>query len=186
MVAQRVLSERGLAGGLLLLGFLFTFVGIMMWTGRNLWKWRAAEAAAYLTWERGFVIAGIVAALLGFTLLERMLSGAGDLAAARLGLVMLLVGAALGIAAEGKEISTGAWTYAWVVVYVVLTFLGQAAFGLSLLQTGLLAGWIGWFAIVWNLGWLVALPIVSPADIYYPVLHIVAPLVLGIALIASK
>ena len=73
--------------------------------------------------------------------------------------------------------------YALIVIYVVLAFLAQAVLGGSLLQSGLLAAWIGWLAILWNIAWLVALPVTSPRDIYFPVLHHVMPLVIGIALL---
>jgi hypothetical protein len=76
--------------------------------------------------------------------------------------------------------------YGSIVMYVLLAFLAQAAFGVSLLRTGLLPGWVGWATIVWNLAWLVVLPIVSPRDIYYPVLHHVAPLLIGIALLVRR
>jgi hypothetical protein len=69
------------------------------------------------------------------------------------------------------------------VVFIVLAFVGQAVFGAALLRTGLLPGWVGWATILWNLGWLVILPIARPADMYYPWLHYVAPLLIGIALL---
>ena len=75
------------------------------------------------------------------------------------------------------------WLPSQVVLYVVVAFLAQAAIGAALIQSELLAGWVGWFTIIWNLAWLAALPIVSPSDIYYPVLHHVAPLIIGIALL---
>jgi hypothetical protein len=37
--------------------------------------------------------------------------------------------------------------------------------------------------VAWNLGWLVALPILSPGDLYFPVLHHPVPLLVGIALL---
>jgi hypothetical protein len=40
-----------------------------------------------------------------------------------------------------------------------------------------------WAAVAWNLGWLVALPILSPGDLYFPVLHHPVPLLVGIALL---
>jgi hypothetical protein len=72
------------------------------------------------------------------------------------------------------------------VLYVVLAFLAQAALGTSLLQTRLVAGWVGWATIIWNLGWLLVMFIVRPRDIYYPVLHHVAPLIIGIAFLTQR
>jgi hypothetical protein len=183
-MAQQVLSERSMAGGLLILGSLFMVAGVLLWTGRNLWAWPAAEAANYLRWERGFIIAAIVGTLLGLVLLEGLLVAAGDSVWARLGLVTYLVGAVLGIAAEAYEIKWASF-YALIVVYVVLAFLGQAAFGASLLRTGLLPGWIGWATMVWNLAWPAVLLVTTPADIYYPILHHFMPLLIGIALLSK-
>jgi hypothetical protein len=66
---------------------------------------------------------------------------------------------------------------------VTLAFLAQAAFGVLLARTRFLPAWVGWAAVAWNLGWLVALPILSPGDVYFPVLHHPAPLLVGIALL---
>jgi hypothetical protein len=62
-----------------------------------------------------------------------------------------------------------------IIVYVVVAFLAQAALGGALLQSGALATRIGWATILWNLAWLVALPIITPRDIYFPILHHAAP-----------
>ena len=66
-----------------------------------------------------------------------------------------------------------------------LLFLAQAAFGAALLRTGLLPGWVGWATIIWNLGWLVVLPLVRPQDMYYPWLHYAAPILIGIVLLSA-
>jgi hypothetical protein len=36
---------------------------------------------------------------------------------------------------------------------------------------------------VWNVAWLFILPIVVPRDIYFPALHHVAPVIMGVALL---
>lgn len=43
----------------------------------------------------------------------------------------------------------------------------------------------GWLTAAWNAGWLVALAVGSPTDIYYPALHLVMPIPIGIALLRS-
>jgi hypothetical protein len=73
--------------------------------------------------------------------------------------------------------------YPLIVVHVVLAFLGQAAIGGALWQSKLLAPWIGWATILWNLAWLVALPIITPHDIYFPILHGLMPLLIGAPLL---
>jgi hypothetical protein len=175
--------ERKIAAILLILCFLVFFVGGMLFTGRAIWKWPVAQTPTYLLWERGFVIAAVLLTALGLALLENLLRDAGDSFIARLGLVTYLIGAIVVVVAETTLISTGQSAYAQIVFYVVVAFLAQAAFGLSLLQTGLVAGWVGWVTIIWNLGWLVVMPIATPHNIYFPALHHIAPLLIGIALL---
>jgi hypothetical protein len=44
---------------------------------------------------------------------------------------------------------------------------------------------VGWATVIWSLAWLIILPIARPKDMYYPWLHYVAPLIIGIALLAK-
>lgn len=186
MAEQSLLSERQITASLLILCFVVFAVGGILYTGRAIWKWPVGETAGYLRWERGFVIAAVLVTVLGLVLLEGMLHDAGDSVVARLALVTYGFGAVVVVVAETTYLTTRAWVYPQIVVYIVLAFLAQAAFGLSLLRTGLVAGWVGWATIIWNLGWLVVLPIVTPRDIYFPVLHHVAPLLIGIALLVRR
>jgi hypothetical protein len=186
MVGKDLFSEQVVAGSLLILsGVIFT-VGGILYTGRAIWKWPAGESLGYLRWERGFVMAAVLVAVLGLVLLERILEAAGDTLLAPLGMTTFLIGAVIVIVAETFHLSGQEWVYAPIVVYVVLAFLAQAVFGVALLRTGLLPGWVGWATVIWNLAWLVALPIISPHDIYYPVLHHAAPLMIGIALLVRR
>ena len=68
-------------------------------------------------------------------------------------------------------------------IYVVMAFLAEAAIGGAVIQAGLLAAWIGWATILWNIAWLVALSLISRRDMYFPALHYLMPLVIGIALL---
>ena len=70
-----------------------------------------------------------------------------------------------------------------IVIYVVMAFLAQAAIGGAVIQSGLLAAWIGWATILWNIAWLVVLSLISRRDMYFPILHYLMPLVMGIALL---
>jgi hypothetical protein len=178
----KIFLRTGAAGWLLVAsGQIFSSPAF--YTGRAIWKWPIGQTRRYLLWERGFVMAALAVAVLGLTLLERLLEAVGDGILAPLGLVILLVGAGVVIFAETFFISRQEWVYAPVVAFVVLAFLAQAVFGAALLRTGLLPGWVGWATILWNLGWLVVLPIARPKDMYYPWLHYVAPLLIGIALL---
>ncbi len=185
MGAPGYLSESRIAALLLIACFPIFAVGGILFTGRAFLKWPAGQTIEYLRWERGFVILAVVVTALGLVLLEDLLGAAGDPIVARLALVTYLVGAVVVVVAETSFLNDRDWIYTQIVLYVVLAFLAQAAFGFSLLRTGLVASWVGWATIAWNLFWLIVLPLASPRDIYYPVLHHTAPLVIGIALLVK-
>lgn len=184
-IAAQGLSTHTTAASLLILCFVVFTIGGVLFTGRVFLKWQIDETSSHLTWERGFVIGGVLATVLGLALLEDMLRAAGEPLLSRLGMTAYLFGAVVVVVAETAYLGKRDWLYPQVVLYVVLAFLAQAAFGASLLQTGLVAAWAGWATIGWNLGWLLIMLIVRPRDIYYPVLHHVAPLLIGIALLTQ-
>ncbi|MBX3056166.1 MAG: hypothetical protein KF770_06800 [Anaerolineae bacterium] len=186
MNGQVLLSERQITAILLIAcGLIFT-VGGILYTGRAIWQWPASATAVYLRWERGSVILAILVTAWGLVLLEDLLRAAGDPVIARLGMVTYLIGAVVVIVAETAYLYNRQWVYSQTVLYVILALLAQAAFGLSLLQTRLVPGWAGWTALIWNLFWLIVLPIAARDDMYYPALHHVAPFVIGIALLTSS
>ena len=174
------LLVRRASAALLLLSFALMLIGILLF-----WIRMGAESttATYKFWERGTITAGTVVAALGFALLEANLSRDAVSVFARIGIVLIVIGAVFNLLAESDTISGSGWVYARIVIYVVLTLLGQAAFGAAVLRSGLLSNGVGWFTILWNLAWLVILPILTSKDVYYPVLHMIAPLVIGIALL---
>lgn len=185
-IAAQGLSMRTAAASLLILCFVvFTFGGVLF-MGRVFLKWPNAETSSHLLWERGLVIGGVLATVLGLALLEELLRAAGEPVLSRLGMMTYLFGAVVVVVAETAYLGKRDWIYPQIVLYVVLAFLAQAAFGASLLQTGLVAAWAGWATILWNLGWLLVMLIVRPRDSYYPVLHHVAPLIIGIALLVQR
>jgi hypothetical protein len=174
-----------MAGTLLGLSFVVCMIGVVMFTARNGTAGQPAPSFAYFVLERGLFMGAVVITALGLAALAAIVGEAhGDalvparLAAATYAIatVALLIGEASGLRSEHPP-------YALIVAYVVLAFLAQAAFGALLVRTGFLPAWIGWAAIVWNIGWLVVLPIISPGDIYFPVLHHPVPLLVGIALL---
>lgn len=182
-VAAQGLSIRTAAASLLILCFVVFTIGGMLFTGRAFLKWQIDETSSYLAWERGFVIGGVLSTVLGLALLEDLLRTAGEPILSRLGMIAYLVGAVVVVVAETAYLGKRDWNAPQIGLYVVLAFLAQTAFGVSLLQTGLVAGWAGWATLFWNVGWLLVMLIVRPHDIYYPVLHHVAPLLIGIALL---
>jgi hypothetical protein len=179
------LSERSGAAGLLILSFVVFGVGGVLYTGRAMWKWPAGQTPRYLLWERGLIIVAVLATVLGLVLLEDALNHAETSVWARAGAVTYLFGAVAVVEAETSYLGRHDWVYPQIVLYVVLAFLAQAAFGAALLRSDLVANWVGWATILWNLGWLVVLGILRPRDIYFPALHHVAPLLIGIALLVQ-
>jgi len=179
-------SQQFVAGWLLILGGVIFVPGGILYTGRAMLKWPLAQSQSYLYWERGLVVAAMITAALGLVLMERLLGAAGDKILSPVGLTLFLLGTALLLVAETFALSQPPMAKAPIIGFVVLAFLGQIAFGAAILLTGLLPGWVGWATILWNLAWLVILPNASPQDIYYPVLHHVAPLVIGIMLLSGR
>lgn len=183
MLSYDLVFEKVVTGSLLVLSMLVFAVGGMLYTGRAIWKWPAGSTPTFLMWERSFVMAAVLIATLGLVLLERLLEAAGDQILAPGGMAIFLIGATLVMVAESFFLSRQEWVYAPIVVYVVLSFLAQAVFGAAIIRTGLLPGWVGWATIIWCLVWMVILPIARPKDMYYPWLHYVAPLLVGISLL---
>jgi hypothetical protein len=172
------------AGIFLLLGCASVFVGVMMFWIRGGQRGGSPPNRAYFVWERCSIAAAAVLVTIGFVLLEAPLQATDGGILARIGAaaclfagVMMAAGEALGL---GKGFDA---SYPLIAVSVVIAFLAQAAFGGALLQSGSLPAWIGWLATLWNIAWLVSLPLVSRRDIYFPVLHYLAPLVIGISLL---
>ena len=186
MDSTSFVTEKMATGWLLIGSGLVFVVGAMFYTGRAIWKWPSAGTQTYLLWERGFVIAALLILVVGTSLLERMLVAAGDRFFAPSGMALFLIGATSVVVAEAFSLSRQGSLYAGIVIFVVLAFLAQAIFGAALLSTGLLPLWVGWATIVWNLGWLVVLPIARPHDMYYPWLHYAAPLLVGKALLLFR
>lgn len=184
-IANQSLSIRTVTASLLILGFAVFTIGGVLFAGRAFLKWPIEETSSYLIWERGFVIIGVLLNVVGLTLLEEMLRTAGDSFLARAGMVTYFFGAVIVVSAETAYLGKRDWLYPQIVFYVMVAFVAQAAFGAALLQTGLVAGWVGWTTIIWNIAWLLIMLIVRPRDVYYPVLHHVAPLIIGIALLGG-
>ena len=123
--------------------------------------------------------------MVGLALLADMQDTAGESTLALVGSGTYIFGAVFQLIAEIVYMVRRQWNYPQIAVYVIVGFLAQAAIGVSLLQTGLVAAWVGWATVIWNVGFLLIMIIVRPKDIYYPVLHYVAPLLIGIALLVA-
>jgi hypothetical protein len=184
MLARQGVSEITVTASLLVLSFMLFFVAGVLFNGRALWKWEIKNLPTYMLWERSLVIVPTVTTSLGLVLLSDLLNARGDTFLARLGMTAYLFGAVLVVSAETSFVSKGEWNSVQVMLYVIFALLGQAAIGVSLIQVGLAAAWIGWVTIIWNLGFLLIFIIARPRDVYYPAIHFVAPLVIGLGLVA--
>lgn len=183
MDAKNIISEQVVAGWLLILSAIIFVPSGLLFTGRVIFKWPAAQSKSYLYWERGLVMTAVLVATLGFVLLERLLENTGDRVFAPVAMTIFLIAAVLVLAAETFSLHEQEYIYAPIVAFVILAFVGQALFGAAILRTGFLPAWVGWAMVIWSLVWLVILPIARPQDMYYPWLHYVAPLIMGIALL---
>ena len=186
MSDQRFWRTERVAGLLLVLGFVTNFAGVVLFNIRGGASGGAPPSSDYYQWERGLFIAAVVLVAIGFVLLEEQLHTSDGRVLARIGATTYVIAAILGVVAEALDLSgTGRGLYPLIVVHVVLGFLGQAAIGGALRQARFLTPWIGWATIVWNLGCLVVLPVITPHDIYFPILHGLMPLLIGAPLLRS-
>jgi hypothetical protein len=185
MIDKRFWSIEQAAGGFLVLGFAANLAGVLMFLMRGGPGGGTPPSHTFFMWERSFLLAGVILTAIGFVLLEEHFHNTDGRVLARTGVTAYLFGGIPLVAAEGLSLSPGfeKRVFALFFIYVVLAFLAQAAIGGALLQPGLLARWIGWVTIVWNLGWLVVLPVITPEDIYFPILHHLMPLLIGGALL---
>lgn len=171
------------AGALMIAAIIPLALGVFLFLNRNGIQAGAPRSTALFVWERGSILAAVILTALGLALLDGVLDGTNGRVLARLGVSAYFFGAVLLVTAEAMRLPEGRPFYPLIVIYVVLAFLGQAALGVALLQSNLLPAWIGWVTIAWNMGLLVVLPIVTPGDIYFPVQHHLAPIVIGIVLL---
>lgn len=177
-------SMERAAGFILILGNVAALPGLMMFWIRGGHRGGAPRSRAHFVWERSFIMAAVVLTAIGFVLLEGSFQNADGRVLATIGATAYLFGGVLLVAAEALSLTLGyEKLYGLIVIYVVMAFLAQAAIGGALLQSGLLAAWIGWATILWNIAWLVVLSLIARRDMYFPVLHHLMPLVIGIALL---
>jgi len=186
MERKILFSELRLTGTFLILSSMIFLVAATFFTIRFILELPVGNTPAFFLWERSLVIAALLATLLSFTLLKRVLQAAGDGILASMALVLFLVAAILAVVAETISFPSDDIVYPPIVAYVILSFLGQAVFGMDLLRTGLLPRWVGWVTVIWNLVMLIFLVITKPQDMYYPWLHYIAPLLIGITLLRTR
>jgi hypothetical protein len=184
-MALKVLSLADLTrlcGIFFVLAFAVFFVGGMMFWARmgGMPLWATPFANSYIMWERIFVMSAVILTVPGMMLLEEIFRSGGGGSIGRLGTYGYIFAAIFILTAEALGLQSASSHYPLIILYVVLAFLAQMLIGMGLLGTGIVPGWMGWFAILWNLAWLIILPLFSPRDIYFPVVHHVIPLFIGL------
>lgn len=151
-------------------------------------------------WRWANVVMGTAGILLasGLALLTPLL---GDATLARLGLTIFTVAVVLWVVFSAyratlpiqvADVITGdrsltayhqtlaQWAGALFTTYATLAFLALAAYGGAIIQTGLLAGWVGWATIIFSLGLLMLMLVMGDT---LPAFHYFPPLLIGILLL---
>src|SRR5215207_6610169 len=178
---MRPFAARSLSGVLLIVAFVLHMCGVALFIGSQSYGW-FVDSPTLLAWERSMFIAAYVAAALGVALLENILRETAAAILARLGVTAFLMAAVVALVVEATFLGGRASTTRLVYVMVVLLYVAEAILGAALLNSGVVRAWIGWSILAWNVGWLIGLLPISPGDIYYPILHFVPLLLIGIPL----
>lgn len=186
MINPPYLTLERTAGIFLVLTGIATFPGFMLFWLRRGHKGGSPRSHAHWVVERSSILSGVVLIAIGFRLLQSVLQGTAGASLMDIGATAYFFGGILGVVAETLMLTLGyEKVYGLIVVYVVMAFLAEAAVGGAIIQSGLLATPIGWVTILWNIASLIGLALLSRRDMYFPVLHYVMPLVIGIALLSK-
>jgi hypothetical protein len=169
------------AAGLLLVAAAANLTAVVLFSLRDGVNGGAPPTDAYLFAERGLFMAGMLVSALAFSLLAERVR---DSVLMRIGTLGYLAAGVVGVVAETMDFGP-LQAYPTTVAYVVIAFLSQAIIGLALALSGLVAPWLGWLTLVWNIAWLLGLSIGNPDDVYFPVLHLMMAVPIGVALLHS-
>jgi hypothetical protein len=178
---MRLFPPRRVSGLLLLIAFVLNLGGVVMYAAGTEYGW-IGETPTYHAWERALFISSYVAAALGSAVLEPALAEAGAAILGRLAASAFPMAASVALVMEAVTIN-GPEPYALIVVAVLLLFGAELLLSVAVLASRLVPAWAGWAAVVWNVAWPAILPIVSPGDPYYPILHAIPLLMISIPLI---
>ena len=174
------------AGLLLVLTAFATAPGFAMFWQRRGHRGGPPRSHRHWVVERSSILSGVVLIALGFMLLESAFRSTDGFVLANIGASAYFFAGVLLVAAEALMLTLGYDKVCGLVnIYVVMAFLAEAAIGGALVVSGLLPAWIGWATVVWNVAWLVVLALFARRDMYYPILHYVMPLVIGVALLVE-
>jgi len=189
---RRLEPMAAFAVGFLLLGVVILLAGIAIHVGRCPTFWRFGpcppSGSGRYPLERSLIAASVIATAIGLRMLSELTRGTPGLGPTRAGADLYTFGGVLIVAVELvlADGQTLPGAEGLVVGYVVLAFLGQAAVGWGLIRglEGLKV--VGWVTIVFNLGTLAAVVIVSRNDMYFPIAHVVMPALIAVALLVRQ
>ncbi len=185
MNADDWLTFPRVSGALMVLALIVLFGGIGLFLTRDNAVAGITTVTPRLIWERGLIMAAVILTALGLVLFGQTTGSSSGAALVQLGASGYFFAAVIIVTAEALHLAQGTAHYALIVTYVVVALLGQAALGAGLLQSGTVPAGFGWAAIAWNLFWLIVLPIFTPQDIYFPIVHHIVPAVLGLFLLRA-
>jgi hypothetical protein len=176
-----------IAGSLLFLGAIVVFPGLIMFWLRDGHLGGLPPSPAYYAVERTFILSAVIPTVIGFILLSGHFQDQQASILAKIGATGFMFGGVLVVAGEALGLTLG---YEKVVelfkVYVIVACLSQIAIGTAFLLSGFPAPWVGWTTILVNASGLAVLLIFSRDDLYFPILHHIAPLLIGISLLFSR
>jgi hypothetical protein len=181
---MRHFPPRQVSGLLLLFAFVLNLGGVVMYSAGTAYSW-VVETSTYHAWERALFMGSYVAAALGTAVLEPALGEAGAAILGRLAAVAFPMAASVALVFEAVSFD-GLAPPALLVVAVLLLFGAGALLGAAILASRLVPAWVGWAALVWNVACPAVLLIVSPGDLYYPILHAIPLLLISIPLIRPQ
>lgn len=169
-------------GLLFLITFLLGVAGIVLFVRRDI-----TGSFGVFDLERSLVLVSWLVAVTGAVLLAGVRPRGQPSALLMAGGVFFAIGALIAAAFEMYEIARGvSVTNDWVVLFVSLLLVGGALIGAGLLGSGLVPTWVAWTVIVWNLLWLSTLLLMSREDMYYPGIHYIPLLLIGIHLVGRR
>lgn len=170
------------AGGMLILGAVLSIIGAWVFAGRRRLDPFMLGATTHEL-ERGLFIAAVIVTVIGFSLLEDFVADGAGHSLVRVGALAYLIGGAMMVVREGFAVAQRVYIEPLSVIYVLLALVGQTAIGAGLIRSSGLPKAIGWLTVLYNLAMGLLYAVVTPDDIYTPIVHHVMPLVIGLVLL---
>lgn len=168
----------------LLLAALAELSAVVLFTWRDGADGGLPPSYDYLLVERSMFMAGMLLSAIAFCLLADRPTGREN-QLLRAGALAYLAAGIVGVVAEAIDLAN-AEAYPLFVTYVLMAFIGQAVIGLGLGAARLVTPWVAWTTAAWNIVWPLVLSVVSPDDYYYPAVHIVMPLLIGLHMLRRR